>query len=201
MGFTGDCCLVRCKLDDEELLCQLAEEAVELAMASLDCLDHWGIMHRQPEKWDKLIDAVVEELADVELVFYILGTAEESELLSSSFKKRWTHQYFKRWRLAVWQILWSCLKLAKAAMKLRRAMNKKNPTPISVDSAREALMREICAVIPLGRIFVHFKRLNSKVDGKIDDIKIRKAHRWAERLTGGMGNEGVYEDRPEFLGK
>lgn len=201
MGFVGDCCAVRCKLEDEELLCQLAEEAVELGMAALDCMDHWGSRRLMPEKWNKIMDAAVEELADVELVFYVFGTAEELERVSDSIKKAYKLPYSKRLRMTAWLILWHSLKLTKAAMKLRRAMNKKNPTPVSLAMARETLVREICDVISFGRVFVHFDILNSKVDGKIDDIKIRKAQRWAERLTGGMEDGRIHKDREGLLGE
>lgn len=197
MGFTGDCCVVRCKLDDDELLCQLAEEAVELAMAILDCLDHWGTKHRIPEKWKDLLDGVAEELADVGLVWQIIGSADEMKLVNDAYEKESKQPYYKSPRMTAWRILWHCLRLAKAAMKLRRARNKKNPTPVSEDHARANILRAIGVVIPLGRIWMQFVGLENKVE----DIKIRKAQRWAERLTGGMGDGRIHEDREGLLGK
>ena len=81
-------------------------------------------------------------------------------------------------------------------MKLNRAAGRENPTPISEEYARKQLLCHMASMMALQE-----KAFVGTDKGKIEEIKTEKAARWVSRLTGGMGNEGVYEDRPEFLGK
>lgn len=197
MGFTGDCCLVRCKLDDEELLCQLAEEAVELSMAAGAYAEGYFEAYCLGSE-EELINELVEEMADVELVVSILLKKEEAEELQETYKMaHFTESDLRNTQAVSSVIRDDCMEVAKAALKLRRAMGNKNPTTMSETEARVKLMGKICGSLPVVRAL--YQKFDSS--NKVADIKVMKAQRWAQRLTGGMGNEGVYEDRPEFLGK
>ena len=86
MGYTGDRCYVRCQLDDGELLCQLAEEAIELAKAAGEFEEsYFDAYCLGCEK--ELQDEVIEEIADVELVLSILMRQDETEALLETLKK------------------------------------------------------------------------------------------------------------------
>ena len=197
MGYTGDCCLVRCKLNDEELLCQLAEEAVELAQATENYVELFFPAYCLGEE-KELEDKVIEEIADVELVLSILMRQDETEELLKTLKKaEFSESDLKNDRAVCGVISKDCLILAKAALKLRRAMYLTNPTPMTEADARKALMDAVYGAVPVMRAWCE----KIGASNKVADIRIRKAQRWAQRLTGGMGNEGVYEDRQGILGK
>jgi len=198
MNFLGNCITVRTTLDDGELLCQLAEEAVELADIADDYENGYFISYCLGEE-GRLEDYLLEEIADVELVSYVLLKKEEREKLETELEEHQLSEYELRKLTAVCGVLnQSCLPLAKAALKLRRAMYKTNPTTITEEKAREELFENLKGVL----ILVHGIKSRIKNGSvKVENIKENKAARWVSRLTGGMGNEGVYEDRPEFLGK
>ena len=197
MGYTGDRCYVRCQLDDGELLCQLAEEAVELAQATENYVELFFPAYCLGEE-KELEDKVIEEIADVELVLSILMRQDETEELLKTLKKaEFSESDLKNDSAVCGVISRDCLILAKAALKLRRAMYLTNPTPMTEADARKALMDAVYCAVPVMRAWCE-KIGASK---KVTDIRIRKAQRWAQRLTGGMGNEGVYEDRQGILGK
>ena len=197
MGYTGDRCYVRCQLDDGELLCQLAEEAVELAQATENYVELFFPAYCLGEE-KELEDKVIEEIADVELVLSILMRQDETEELLKTLKKaEFSESDLKNDSAVCGVISRDCLILAKAALKLRRAMYLTNPTPMTEADARKALMDAVYGAVPVMRAWCE----KIGASNKVADIKIRKAQRWAQRLTGGMGNEGVYEDRQGILGK
>lgn len=72
-----------------------------------------------------------------------------------------------------------CAELIQAAMKLRRVRNGKNPTPVTEEEAKAALLEEIADVsICLTALGVD-SGLNRM---KIQEIVDRKTRRWAESL-------------------
>ena len=66
--------------------------------------------------------------------------------------------------------------LGQAALKLRRVMNGKNPTPVSVQEAMLALDEEIADVE------LYLEQGGLKYCDRIRDIRNRKLARWIERL-------------------
>ena len=81
--------------------------------------------------------------------------------------------------------------LAEAALKLRRAMGTKNPTPITQKEARENLLEEIAdvsnCIIALG--------LDTGIDRLyVQGVMSRKTRRWAVRLGLMEDEEGGISD-------
>lgn len=70
--------------------------------------------------------------------------------------------------------------LAHAALKLHRAITGKNPTPVSVDDAKQALLEEIADV----ELCQWALRLSSESMVTISHIMSRKTRRWISRLEG-----------------
>ena len=68
-----------------------------------------------------------------------------------------------------------CAELAQAALKLRRAYDKTNPTPVGEEDAYDDLLEEIADVeLYLDQISINRQR--------IEEIKGVKAYRWLKRL-------------------
>ena len=81
--------------------------------------------------------------------------------------------------------------LAEAALKLRRAMGTKNPTPVTVEEARDNLLEEIAdvsnCIIALG--------LDTGIDRLyVQGVMSRKTRRWAVRLGLMEDEEGGISD-------
>ena len=72
------------------------------------------------------------------------------------------------------QLAEECAELAKAALKLRRAIDKTNPTPITEKEAREQLTEEVSDV---GFVL---RELGVSIDEK---IVAKKKVRWIGRLS------------------
>ena len=70
--------------------------------------------------------------------------------------------------------------LAQAALKLRRAITGKNPTPVSVEDARAALLEEIADV----ELCEWALRISSDHQAIINKIVGTKLRRWVDRLEG-----------------
>lgn len=76
------------------------------------------------------------------------------------------------------QLAEECSELAQAALKLRRAITKTNPTPVTYNQALEDLMEEAADVLLCLRILPEVEE-----NGYIIDIGIaEKAERWLNRL-------------------
>ena len=78
-----------------------------------------------------------------------------------------------------------CAELGKAALKMRRVLDRSNPTPVTFSEARQAIVEEIADVEFL------LEMLGYKSDGvkaEIKTIREEKTPRWAKRL-GWKGNE------------
>lgn len=74
--------------------------------------------------------------------------------------------------------------LAQAALKLRRAMDGANPTPISVDTGMKNLIEELADCQLCEDIFFHGMATQcvSHAYKEIDRIKSEKMERWETRL-------------------
>lgn len=75
-----------------------------------------------------------------------------------------------------------CAELGQAALKLRRTLTGKNPTPISVHDAMENLDEEIADVE------LCLEQIAMKDTDRVREIRNRKLARWLSRL-----NERGYE--------
>ena len=76
------------------------------------------------------------------------------------------------------QLAEECSELAKAALKLRRAITKTNPTPVTYNQALEDLMEEVADVMLCLRVLPE-----AEENGYIIDIgTAEKAERWLSRL-------------------
>lgn len=71
--------------------------------------------------------------------------------------------------------------LCQAAMKYRRKMGNVNPTTISWIEAEENLLEEIADVMLLADLLLFGLSYEWQ---RIEEIKMFKANRWVERLTG-----------------
>lgn len=76
-----------------------------------------------------------------------------------------------------------CAELAQAALKLRRAYDKTNPTPVGEEDAYDDLMEEIADV----ELYVDQLSINRQ---RIEEIKGVKAFRWVKRLGISRGEQG-----------
>ena len=65
--------------------------------------------------------------------------------------------------------------LAQAALKLRRAYDRTNPTPVTEENAYDALLEEIADV----ELYLDQLSINRQ---RIEEIKGVKAFRWVKRL-------------------
>jgi NTP pyrophosphatase (non-canonical NTP hydrolase) len=92
---------IREQLSQEELLCQLAEEASELAQAALKLRRVYDGSNPTPIKRSEAFDNLKEEIADVELVLMVLGY-DRSMLISEKYKRmdakliRWANRLKER---------------------------------------------------------------------------------------------------------
>jgi hypothetical protein len=76
------------------------------------------------------------------------------------------------------QLAEECSELSQAALKLRRAITKTNPTPVTYNQALEDLMEEAADVLLCLRVLPEVEE-----NGYIIDIGIaEKAERWMNRL-------------------
>lgn len=69
-----------------------------------------------------------------------------------------------------------CSELAQAALKLRRAYDQTNPTPVTIDEAMEDLYEEMADV----KLYCSMLSVNTKY---ISEVMQRKQMRWEERLN------------------
>ena len=178
MGYMENCCTVRCKLDDSELLCQMAEEAVELAAAAEKFVNDGHYMHTTRNTIDVFMENMIEEMADAKLVAFTMLNVKDMEEAVKHGEMDYlaeTTVDVKPYAEALWK---QCMALAKAALKLRRAMDNKNPTPATPEEARYNFL------LNLGLVLKKIERLGGEIgeSEKIQDIMIRKAERWVNRL-------------------
>lgn len=68
-----------------------------------------------------------------------------------------------------------CTELAQAALKLRRAYDQTNPTPVSKDDAYQQMLEEIADV------FLYLEQIQYNAD-YVGEIMLSKRERWKRRL-------------------
>lgn len=68
-----------------------------------------------------------------------------------------------------------CTELAQAALKLRRAYDQTNPTPVSADEAYQRMLEEIADV------YLYLEQIPYNVDS-VEDIILNKRERWKCRM-------------------
>lgn len=81
------------------------------------------------------------------------------------------------------QLAEECGELCQAALKLRRAMNGENPTPVDAADARIRLMEEIADVKTCVDVILMDMDTLRAVNA-IEKTMAEKAERWAGRLSG-----------------
>lgn len=69
--------------------------------------------------------------------------------------------------------------LAKAALKLRRAEDGKNPTPVTVEEAQENVVEEVADVMLVLDVLGI-----DPLSPKVDEIWTAKLARWSARIEG-----------------
>lgn len=87
--------LIREKMSQEELLAQLAEEAVELAHAALKLRRVYDGTNPTPVKRSAAFASLKEEIADVKLLLAVLGLnrhAIEYDRIGDAKLKRWAER-------------------------------------------------------------------------------------------------------------
>lgn len=178
MGYLENCCAVRCRLDDSELLCQLAEESAELAAAAEKFVNDGHYMHGEHITIDVFMENMVEEMADVKLVAFIM--MDEKDMAAAT--KHGEMDYLAEVTVDAKpyaEMLWKqCMALTKAALKMRRTLDQKNPTPTTPEAAKCNLLMN------LGLVLKKIERLAEEIGEKekIQEIMDYKAERWAKRL-------------------
>lgn len=83
---------------------------------------------------------------------------------------------------ALAQLAEECAELAQAALKLRRALDGKNPTPNTAEERRRALLEEYTDVIHCALVL--------DLDMDLDQIR-KKTERWMRRLGIGVEDPGI----------
>lgn len=88
------------------------------------------------------------------------------------------------------QLAEECAELGHAALKLRRVIDRTNPTPVSWKDAQDALMEEAADVLLCMAVTVMGVETDLSVNWLIKKIVKEKAARWADRLRARERNEG-----------
>ena len=97
----------------------------------------------------------------------------------------------------LWLLVEECAELIHAVAKLRRVRNSKNPTPVTEEEAKAALLEEIADVsICLTALGADSGLNRMKIQAEVD----RKTRRWAERLGIDMERDVYKEGRSGNIG-
>lgn len=89
------------------------------------------------------------------------------------------------------QLAEECNELAQAALKMRRVLDGKNPTPVKLTVAYDNLVEEI------GDVKLVLRVLGYHMDDPGYDIAVeRKLRRWTDRLHQAAAS-GIWEDKTE----
>lgn len=189
MDYQDNLKIVKKLLSKGEILCQLAEEAVELADAITEYKNRMdersasfslgNTLMNSPAEWK----GVLEEAADISLVIVVTLDMIYDENERKIHKSIMDTMEVVAKALSGREILSSMNKLshdiAKAALKLRRAMGAENPTPITEEDAKKKLL---CHLSVFKVLFEEKFSENEKED--MERIKKEKAERWSMRLRG-----------------
>lgn len=87
------------------------------------------------------------------------------------------------------QIAEEAAELAKAALKLRRAMTRTNPTPITVGNAVDNLFEEYSDVVGALLVWAKKNNLDNEIYETSNENIYSKFDRWAERIKEKKKNE------------
>ncbi|WP_458407823.1 hypothetical protein [Anaerotignum sp.] len=189
MDYQDNLKIVEKLLSKGEILCQLAEETVELAEAITGykhCQDGRHLEYSlanafmgKPAEWK----GVLEEAADVSLVIIVTLDMLYDE------NDRKIHKNIMDTMEVVVKALHDNEKIkamqklshdiAMAALKLRRAMGTENPTPVTEEDAKKKLL---CHLSVIKVLFEEKFTDGEKADMK--RIRDNKAERWSKRLRG-----------------
>ena len=192
MDYQDNLKIVEKLLSKGEILCQLAEEAVELARATFDFkLTGNNIPHYtgtipykmytdwQKKEWKKLREEAADTLVAMDTVKNIFFSPEETGIVDSVLVSFSVIADSLPDGEKLNLLIKDALDLSKAALKMRRATGTENPTPITEDEARRTL---ICCCAAL------LSAINSIIDENenvlLEETKIKKAERWSKRLRG-----------------
>lgn len=188
MEYQDNLKIVEKLLSKGEILCQLAEEAVELAKVIMlynnERRRRWnGHCISNPFCESAQWKDVIEETADVSLVMTVaLNTIYDDN-------ERKIHINIMETMGVVVSALPSlelnkliekvCFDIAKTALKLRRAEGTENPTPITEEEAKKILL---CHLSMMNSIIAD--RFSKEEKEDIKRIMMQKAERWSKRLRG-----------------
>lgn len=92
------------------------------------------------------------------------------------------------------QLAEEAVELAKAGLKLRRAIDGTNPTPVTYEDARENLIEEYADVICCMNIILNLEDFE-----QIQNISERKMHRWKNRLFEKLASEEIFKETKEAI--
>lgn len=88
------------------------------------------------------------------------------------------------------QIAEEAAELAKAALKLRRAITGTNPTPVSVDEAKYNLLEEYGDVVGSFLVYAKKNKLDDESVYEMSNEFIKsKFDRWAQRIKEGENHD------------
>lgn len=88
------------------------------------------------------------------------------------------------------QLAEEAAELSQAALKLRRALTQKNPTPVTVEEAEEHLLEEFADVNVCLDVLFEGEEDDTYVDSVYDRACIKEA-RWASRIRERNGEEAM----------
>ena len=72
-----------------------------------------------------------------------------------------------------------CAELAHACLKMSRNIRGENPTPAAEDVISEQIHEELADLMTCVDVLINIPWINTK---KVQEIQIRKARRWGERI-------------------
>ena len=82
------------------------------------------------------------------------------------------------------QLAEEAAELSKAALKMRRAIDGKNPTPKSREACETNLIEEIADVVLIEAYLIETKVLPENLAEVVEEISKFKQRRWENRLNG-----------------
>ena len=87
------------------------------------------------------------------------------------------------------QIAEEAAELAQAALKLRRAITKTNPTPVTVDEALENLLEEYGDVVGAFWVYAVKNKAEDAITKAVSNNVYAKYSRWAQRIKEGKNHD------------
>ncbi len=151
-----------------EMIAQLAEEANELAIATMEIKDN--IIYKNNDEFIEKRNNFLEEVADVKVTIDIIG--DYNEKINPSFVEL-------RHKDACDMLAKSCCELAKACIKYRRTLvPNASPTPVTETEAEYRLIEAITKV----RLYIN--SLGNYWDyEKVNKIYKEKVDRCIDRMS------------------